>query len=57
MKSIGLSCAARRQRTASQRDAIRIDGTRSQLTVTGRNPYLYASAEYITNARAEKLFM
>ena len=37
--------------------ALEIYGTSSQLTVTGRKPYLYASAEYITNTRAEKLFM
>ena len=56
-KSIGLAFAALRQRTDRNHAPSSTAGTDSQLTVTGTQPYLYASAEYITNASAEKLFM
>ena len=54
---MGLPFAARRHRTARNHAPSRTAGTESQLTVTGTHPNLYASAEYITNASAEKLFM
>ena len=51
--SSGLDFTARRHRSARNHVTSSTTGTFSQLSVTGIHPYLYASAEYITNASAE----